>query len=94
MTEDVFNRLRELDGQLVEAGVKRNDRALTMINACIIHGINKGSDIVAALAGLGFNPRHAGIMLRRNIQREPVSPYWGRRDCGQYFAPEMPADRT
>lgn len=92
MTEEVFNRLRALDGQLVEAGVNCHDRALTMINACINEGIDKGPEIIAALACLGFNPRHAGITLSSNIQRGPVWPYWGRRDCGQYFAPEMPAD--
>jgi hypothetical protein len=90
MTEDVFNRLRALDGQLAASGVNRHDRALTIINGCINEGIDRGPEIIAALACLGFNPKHAGITLSSNIQRDPVWPYWGRRDCGQYFAPEMP----
>ncbi len=94
MTEDVFNRLRALDGQLVASGVNRHDRALTTINACINEGIDRGPEIIAALACLGFDRKHAGITLSSNIQRDPVWPYWGRRDCGQYFAPELPADLT
>lgn len=67
--------------------MNRHDRALTMINASINEGIDKRPEIIAALACLGFDRKHAGITLSSNNQREPVWPYWGRRACGQYFAP-------
>lgn len=89
MIDKVLERLRGLDVRLVRDGINRNDRAHVLIAACIHEGIDSGPDIVAALVRLGFNGKHAGIMLKANIQREPVWPNWGRRDCGQYFIPEM-----
>jgi hypothetical protein len=92
MIDQALERLRGLDAQLVRDGMNRHDRAHVLINACIQEGIDSGPGIVAALVSLGFNGRHVGIMLSSNIQGEPAWPYWGRRECGQYFAPEMPAE--
>ncbi|MBB3858991.1 hypothetical protein GGQ88_000231 [Novosphingobium hassiacum] len=92
MIEQEMAALRKLEKDLVDDGLKRNDRAHALINACINEGIDSGPGIIAALISLGYNGKHAGIMLSTNIQREPVWPNWGRRDCGQYFAPEMLAD--
>jgi hypothetical protein len=86
----LLGSLRDLDPHLTTAGLKKHDRAHTLINACISEGIDTGTRIIGVLAKLGFNKRHVGIALKAGTQREPEWPNWGRRDDGKYHAPPEP----
>jgi hypothetical protein len=58
-----------------------------LINACISEGINTGPRILDALALLGFDRKHAGLLLKGGIQQMPEWPNWGRREDGVYHVP-------
>ena len=83
--------LRDLERHLTNAGVNKHDRAHMLINACIGEGIDAGPRIIGVLAMLGFNKRHAGIMLKAGLQLKPDWPNWGRDDGGRYHAPPEPS---
>lgn len=90
MTEDLIADLARLNDSFVRDGVNTNERAEMLINSAIQAGLENGKDIVKVLVKLGFHPRHAGMMLRGGIEMEPTWPFWGRRDDGTYFAPDVP----
>ena len=65
-------------------GCNANDKAVTLIKACIDTDIRKGSDIVAAMSQLGFDPRHAGATLRAGRGINPATSHWHRAVDGSY----------
>lgn len=88
----VFRRLRKLDRDLEDAGLNKNERVDTLINACITEGLDNGVRIVGAITKLGFTRRHVGIQLKTGLRRDPEWPFWGQRADGTYYAParELP----
>ena len=87
----LLRSLRDLDRRLTNAGMKKHDRAHVLINASISEGIDTGTRIIGVLAKLGFDKRHAGIMLKAGLQRAPEWPNWGCNDDGKYYAPPEPS---
>ena len=85
--DEVYGSLRSLADKLAEQGLNANERAHVLINSCIEHGINKGSQILDELVRLGFDRRHAGITLQAGIRRAPEWPNWGRDQDRCYYAP-------
>lgn len=83
--------LRDLDRQLISAGMKKHDRVHALINATISGGVDTGTRIVRVLAKLGFDKRHVGIMLKTGLQTMPEWPNWGCNDDGKYYAPSAPS---
>ena len=89
--DTLLRSLRDLDRQLISAGMKKHDRAHALINASISEGVDTGTRIIGVLTKLGFDKRHAGIMLKAGRQRAPEWPHWGCKDDGKYYAPPPPS---
>lgn len=84
----VFRSLRALDQSLLDGKVNKNDRATTLISACIAEGFDTGKRIIGVLVRLGFNGQHVGMQLKHGLQRTPEWPNWGCRDDGTYYVPD------
>lgn len=56
--------LHGLDRSLVAHDANRNDRVTILIEECLGPGPMVGSEILARIAQLGFNPKHVGITLK------------------------------
>lgn len=59
----IFGRLRKLDASLSKEN--KNVRVDTLIEACILEGINAGDLIVWTLHQLEFNKQHVRIRLNK-----------------------------
>ncbi|QGP77779.1 hypothetical protein [Sphingobium sp. CAP-1] len=60
---DPMKRLRRLLDTHGSGGNK-HEQATMLIEACIMEGLNTAPKIVGALRQLGFDPRHAAIVLK------------------------------
>lgn len=80
-----FDRLRKL---MVRCGKNKNDRAIAVISACIMEGFDTRPRIIGALKHLGFNPRHAAMILNDGTGR-PDSHWWHRDADGRYSLHEV-----
>ena len=79
---DFFARVWTL---LEACGSDKNGRAIAAISACIIEGINTRSRIVGVLTKLGFNSRHANIMLNGGTKSVRYEVPWRLdRETGRY----------
>jgi hypothetical protein len=87
LSKDLLQRLQDLRTALSADGVNKNDQAAMLINALIEEGIDTGPRRVGALTELGFNQKHAGMMLRTGLKLKPKWPNWGRRKDGTYYLP-------
>ncbi len=59
------------------AGLNRNDQARLLIAACVSEGINTVPKIITAVAPIGFNPRHLGVLMNND-----QDGWWRRADRG------------
>jgi hypothetical protein len=66
------------------AACNANDRARVLIQALIETSVNRGSDIVSALAQLGFDKRHAGATLANGCGTDPKRFDWHKNADGTY----------
>ncbi|WP_425228822.1 hypothetical protein [Sphingomonas sp.] len=82
-TTAMFHRLRELKGQS-QAGADKHVQAIVLISALIEEGVDAGRGIVGALVTLGFNRKHAGMMLQEGKGNDPARHRWACGDDGQY----------
>lgn len=65
-TADEWNEFYERLERLLDehgAGLNKNDQARLLIAACVTEGINIVSQIITAVAPLGFDPRHLGALM-------------------------------
>lgn len=83
--EDVLSRLRELQASLTDSDNKHG-QAVTLIRACLIEGINTGSAIIATLTELGYDAKHAGIMLNKHCGNDPKAYHWAKLTDDTYRA--------
>jgi hypothetical protein len=81
-TNATFQDLRALNAEL--AGVNAHDRATVTIAAIIESGMNTANQILGAMVHLGFNRRHAAIILRAETGNDPKRYGW-RRDADGVF---------
>ena len=65
-TDPVMRLQRLLEGYGSEGNM--HEKAIMLIEACIMEGLNTGPAIIGALKRLGFNPRHVAIILRGDAQ--------------------------
>ncbi|TPG13201.1 hypothetical protein [Sphingomonas oligophenolica] len=74
-----FQRLRQLkEGFPTE--INKHDRVLILISACVDEGFVTGPRITGAIAQLGFNRQHAGIMLQ-----EGCGQRWIKDEKGNFL---------
>ncbi len=74
-----------------DCGPNCNDQAVALITACIEEGWNTRARIVGALKALGFDYRHAAIMLKDNAGPDPVRHRWQCGETGVYRLHDDPA---
>ncbi|WP_257540721.1 hypothetical protein [Sphingobium sp. CFD-1] len=80
---DPMERLqRLLDGYGSEGNM--HEKAIMLIEACIMEGLNTGPAIIGALKRLGFNPRHIAIVLKGDT---PFACRWRKDADGIYSLP-------
>lgn len=79
----MFRRLRNLTCEL-DAVSNANDRATVMIAACIEEGMNEAPRIFGAMERLGFNRRHAAIILNERHGDDTSRHWWSRDESGLY----------
>lgn len=80
-----------LRGLQRDCGPNRNDQAVALITACIEEGWSTRARIVGALKALGFDGRHAAIMLNDNAGSDPAGHRWQRDQTGVYRLHNDPA---
>lgn len=61
-----------------------HDKVTLLITGAIESGINRGRDIVAEIAKLGFHPRFVGIQLKMNCGPNPARHRWRKGEDGSY----------
>ena len=79
--------LDSLQAYLDENVSNKNDRVITLIQACIGEGINEGRAIVSQLVQFGYDPVHVRIQLSKNAGPLPSNKLWERGDNGRYRLP-------
>lgn len=84
----IYGSLKALDAKLAKDRVNKHDRAQVLINECIANGIVTGPSIVGVLVSLGFNGKHAGMMLQDGLRARPEGLNWGRSNDGNYYVPK------
>lgn len=75
-TVAIFRRLREL---MQACKANKNDRMIVLIAACIDEGFDKWPRIEGAVKCLGFDEKHARIVLNKSIGVQ-----WTRDESGIY----------
>lgn len=80
---EFFDDMRWLIKQLRPLASK-HDIVDMLIRACILHGMDGGRRITAAISHLGFNAQHAGMRLQHGL----ADGRWWRDDSGYYHAAE------
>jgi len=77
---------QRLQGLLGELGNDCNthEKVCALIEACIGDGVTNGSDIIAAIAPLGFNRRYVGMWLARERGSDAMRYSWFKDGDGQY----------
>lgn len=73
-TDATFRRLRHLKASL--RGVNANEKAITLISACILEGMNERKRILPAMEKLGFDWDHAAAILRHGTGPDPARHRW------------------
>lgn len=68
----------------LDEDVSKQDRVILLAREAMQLGINKGSDIVAALSALGCNSRYVGMQLSALRGNDLARHYWRRDDDGTY----------
>ena len=76
--------LRELHAKLIDSGCNLNDQAITLIEACIESGIDRGPAIVRAMSELGLNKASVGAQLKHNCAKSPDRCQWFKAEDGRY----------
>jgi hypothetical protein len=80
---DPVNDLRKLDACFDEA-VDQASRVIVLIEEAIRLGIQKGSEIVSAIASMGYNRRYVGMLLSNGRGDNPDRYQW-RRDGQRHY---------
>ena len=62
----------------------KHDQAIVLISACIDAGYDTHGRILGALHALGWNLRHAAIVLIKSAGSNPAIHRWQRDDHGVY----------
>ncbi len=77
---------RNLRAWIADCGPKanKNDKATAGITGCIVQGIDEGKLILGTLRTLGFNTRHAGMLLRIQTGDNAQAYHWRRDAEGRY----------
>lgn len=81
--DSLLESLRSLDAACGE-GTSKHDRAVVLIHACIDSGCNTKEGIFGMLQRMGWNMRHAGIILAKSTGSNPSRHYWQRDEAGIY----------
>ena len=72
------------DLQRACASCNRHDQAIVLIEACIEAGYNTQGRIHSILHALGWNLRHAQIILVKSAGSNPAIHRWQRDEHGVY----------
>jgi hypothetical protein len=88
-TKALFDGLRQLKRDCSPTSTK-DELAMILIKACIYDGLDTGPRIVGALATLGLNKKHAGIVLSRWVGNDPERYHWQRNADGRYSVHDEP----
>jgi hypothetical protein len=83
ISHELLDELRTLDAACTQEASKHS-RVIVLISACIVSGIDTGPQIIAALGELGFNRRHAGIVLHSEAGSHRGAHRWQRTADGRY----------
>jgi hypothetical protein len=75
-----------LRAMLSSCDKNKHSRFIVLVNALLEGGVNLGPRIVGIAGRLGFNKKHAGLMLSELTGNDPVRHYWRRDDDGRYYA--------
>lgn len=65
-------------------GCNLNDKAITLICACLEVEIDEGGAIVATVAGMGLKSSHVGAVLRNGAGDNVERHRWRKTDAGTY----------
>lgn len=77
--------LDQLDKLLRETGgTNQYDRVLTLVEEAILSGISSGSEIVQAIAELGYNEQYVRIQLSKNAGGNPARHRWFKNEANEY----------
>lgn len=79
----LIDSLRELDIACSPHATK-NDRAIILIHACIDAGQNTHGRIIGILHAIGWNLKHAQIVLNKSAGNNPTLHRWQRDETGGY----------
>lgn len=79
----LYDSLYRLNSALFPS-INKNDRAILLITACISQGANVRSVIIGMLSGLGLNPSHVAVILRRETGTILGRARWRIESDGTY----------
>lgn len=63
---------------------KKHDRAIVLIHACIDAGQNTHGRIISIMHAIGWNLKHAQIILSKSAGSNPALHRWQRDEAGVY----------
>lgn len=84
-SEDQIESLRGLD-QSCGSDTNKHDRAIVLIHACIGEGHNTKERILEVLRLIGWNLKHARIVLSKSTGNNPSLHRWRRDEAGVYHS--------
>ena len=83
---EITRELKELSEALALAGVNTNDRVITLIDACLIDGIDTRGGILTALESLGYKRGNIMPILNKGTGSSPGNYRWLKQPDGRYQA--------
>jgi len=83
LPDELIAELRGLDDA---CGPKANKyhRVITLISACILSGVNTGTQIVEAITQAGFTKRYVGLQLSAGLGTDSARHWWTKDADGRY----------
>ncbi|NVD45037.1 hypothetical protein [Qipengyuania atrilutea] len=76
--------LQNLQQTLKAGGCNQADQVILLIEECLRTGVAAGTDIVSAVAALGYNKQYVGLTLNQHTGSMPKQHYWFKTANGDY----------